>query len=183
MTRGPDYQKERSERQEQRILEALRTGPMTAHQLSDRLHISRQCAQVHLRTLMKQPDRRVHITSFQLSAGRPRVIYALGSGHDVKIERFQQDRILDMLNEITVPQSAYQIAERMGMGYGNAKRYMRGLKKRRKIHIAAWLWSEKTPFALYLIGYQKDMPKPTRRPNAFFSLAAKRSFVAVGAQA
>jgi DNA-binding CsgD family transcriptional regulator len=183
MSRGPDYQKERSERQEQRILDALLVASMTAYQLAERLHLSRQCIQVHVRALMAQPDRRVHVVSFQLGAGRPRLVYGLGSGHDAKIHKFQQERVLDFLTDITIPQSAYQISERMGMGYGNLKVYIRGLKKRRKIHIASWLWSAKVAVPLYLIGNEPNAPKPTKRPSSYAATSRTSNYVALGVRA
>lgn len=166
--RAPGYQKERGERQEKRILEALAATPMTAHQLSEKLFLSRHRAQVHLKRLMKRPHRRVRIAAYEVGcgSGRPKHVYALGGTNDVTITAYQQARILDMLNETSIPKSAYQIGELMNMGYGIVKIYVRALKIAKKIHVATWIWSNKTPTPLYLIGRGDDAPKPKKRDLA-----------------
>lgn len=158
------YQRERGERQEKRILEALAVESLTAYQLAEQLHLSRWRVHVHLTRLMKSPNRFVRVVSYQLGAGRPRLVYGLGTGRNVSISEFQQSRVLKVLASAPAPWSAYQIAERMSMGYGIVKIYMRGLKKAGKVHVAQWIWSNKTPMALYLAGRGEDVPKPTKRP-------------------
>jgi hypothetical protein len=165
--RAPGYQKERGERQEKRILEALASRPMTAYELAEKLFLSRHCVQVHVKRLMKRPNRRVHIASYEVGGGgRPKHVYALGAGNNVTISAYQQGRILDILSETAIPKSAYQIAELIGMGYGIVKIYVRGLRKAHRIHVATWLWSNKTPMPMYLAGRDEDAPKPTKRDLA-----------------
>lgn len=177
--RQPGYQRERGERQEKRVLDALAVEPMTAYQLAEKLHLSRWRAHVHLTRLMKRPNRLVRVVSYQLGSGRPRLVYGLGTGRDVSISEFQQARILKVLASAPAPWSAYQIAERMSMGYGIVKIYMRALKKASKVHVARWMWSNKTPMALYLAGCGEDVPKPTKRP-APADVPAASIFAALG---
>lgn len=165
--RAPGYQKDRGERQQKRILEALASCPMTAHQLSDRLHLCRHRIQVHVRRLMQRPNRRVHIAAYEVGGGgRPRHIYALGSGRNVGIGAYQQGRIVDMLTETSIPRTAYQIGELMNMRYGIVKIYVCALRQAGRIHVVGWMWSKKTPMALYVVGKGENVPRPTKRDVA-----------------
>lgn len=163
MPRGPDYQKERSERQQQRILDALQAGPMTTYQLAEILHLARPTVTKHINSLLVQP-RRVHVESFILGNGRPRSVYAIGNGTNAKISRVQEGRILDFLAGQTEPLSTHQIAWLIGMTYPTARNYVRSLRERRKIHVAKWGWSDRTRRALYLAGKKDGAPKPASMP-------------------
>jgi DNA-binding CsgD family transcriptional regulator len=180
--RKPGYQRNRGERQENRIVEILAGGGLTSRELADRLHLSHQRTHIHLKRMRKRPNRRVRVMAYELTGGRPQCVYELGSGQDVSIGAYQQRRIVDMLIEIPAPWSAYQIAERLSMGYGSVKVYMRALKKARKIYVARWIWSNKTPMPLYAAGKGENVPKPTKRPlpPAQVVVASQGIFAALG---
>lgn len=164
MPRGPDYQKERSERQQQRILELLAIRPMSAYDLSDRLHLARTNVHKHLNALMEKPNRRVRVATFELKVGRPRYVYALGNKPDLKMAAFQKQRIVDALKELDEPSTTYAIVDSIGMDRSNIKHYFQPLRKAKRIYIADWIWSDRTATPLYLAGQGEDAPRPRSMP-------------------
>lgn len=179
--REPGYQKERGERQMNRVLELLASGPMNSYQLSEAMHLSRQNVMVAVRRLMKRPNRRVYLHTFELRPGRPRHVFALGSKNDMTIERYQCGRIAERMGHETSPWSVYQLAEMMPMEYSTAKIYMRAMLRDQKVHIAAWGWSDRTPYPRYLMGKGLDVPRPKEMPKPARSVRPSASiFAALG---
>lgn len=165
MPRGPNYQKERGERQMQRVLDLLATGPKDLYELADALHLSRTNVGVAIRRLKKRPDRRVYLAGYELNSGRPRHIYALGDDQDVTVRRFQMDRIYEAMKGEARPWSLERAALMTPMNYASVRIYMRALKKAGRVHIATWAWSEHNAYPLYLTGKGHDAPRPQERPQ------------------
>lgn len=160
--RGPNYQKERGERQQSRILEALAIAPASTVELSELLHMSRSCVHKHLTALQTKPNRRVRVVDFEVVVlGRPRSIYGLGKIRDVTIADVQCKRILAALTEEV---SALELIERLNMLSGAVYRYLGQLLAKNKIHIARWDWSNRTSFAIYEKGPGENVPRPTSMP-------------------
>lgn len=164
MPRGPDYQKERGERQMNRVLELLAGGPMTSYELADAMHLSRQAVLVAVRRLRARPHRRVYLHDFHMIVGRPRYVFALGNKRDMTIERYQSNKIISCMEDELMPWSLYDLASRLPMEYGTVKIYMRYLVKEQKVHVAGWNWSDRPPYPLYLIGKGNDVPRPKSKP-------------------
>lgn len=164
MPRGPDYQKERSERQRQRILELLSIRPMSTYDLSDRLHLARTNVHKHLNALMEKPNRRVRVATFELKQGRPRYVYALGDRPDLTMAQFQKQRIVDAMRELGEPSTSYAIVDSIGMDRSNIKHYFRPLRQAGRIYIADWTWSDRTATPLYMAGKGEDAPRPRSKP-------------------
>lgn len=180
MPRGPDYQKERGERQQARILDALAGKQMTSLQIAAALHLSRATTLKHLTILRKRPNKRVYVRALILKSGigRPEIIYACGSKNDATVRKVQETRILDVLEELTMPQSARQIADAAGLTHPNMKNYIRSLKGSRKIYVAKWAWSNQTRVPMYLAGDAEDAPKRPMREKVVITPAAPRSWFA-----
>lgn len=160
--RAPGYQKERSERQQARILEALAIAPASTFELADTLHLSRTCVHRHIRELQEKPNRRVRVVDFEtVVPGRPRGIYGLGKGKDLTIADFQRKRVLAAITERI---SALDLITKLGMLPGSTYRYIGQLLAKKKIHIVDWGWSDRTPFAIYEAGPGDNVPRPKAMP-------------------
>lgn len=184
MPRGPDYQKERSERQQQRIIAALTDGPATAEQIGVKLHLNRKTAQEHLTLLISAPKRRVRVHSYTLTPNRPQAIYALGSEPNITAQQYQESRVLDTLRDVSAPLTAIQIAALINVSHCSARVYVSSLLCRRRIHIADWKWIDKKSAAAYRFGRGEDAVRPTKKPIARPKIAASLWFAALpGAQA
>lgn len=165
MPRGPNYQKERGARQMQRVLELLATGPKDLHELAEAMHLARSNVGVAIRRLQQRPNRRVYLAGYDLNSGRPRHIYALGGCQDVTVSEFQMDRIHEAMKRESRPWSLERAALMTPMNYASVRSYVRGLKKAGRVHIAAWAWSDRTAYPLYLTGRGHDVPRPKEKPQ------------------
>lgn len=160
--REPGYQSERTERQQQRILDALTDGPMTSYQLGARLHMSRKTVHVHIERLMEKPNRRVYVSGFDLNRGRPKFIFDIGNKNHMTILKFQKKRMLDEIKRAGEPISAAQLAVRLGLALNTTNRYLCQLKKERKVYAAVWEWSNITLYGKFMVGKEENAPKPSR---------------------
>lgn len=165
--RAPGYQKERGERQEARILAALEDGPATIAQLVARLPMTRKTIHHYMQRLMAQPNRRVHITSLRINGGHPAYVYDLGDKRNCTINTYYRTMIVHHLETINVPISAAAIASTLGIDYKNVLKQMAVLKKGTKIYVADWMWSCRTPCALYAAGKFENAPRPTKWPEGY----------------
>lgn len=98
--RGPNYQKERGERQERRILAALAVRPMTTSELQEKLSLSRPSIGNYIRRLMAAP-RQVRISGYAPrpeQGGKRAAYFAIGAGRDAKrpahLTRAEQFKLL-----------------------------------------------------------------------------------------
>lgn len=180
--RGPEYQRSRGARQEQRILDALTDQAMTTYQLCDRLHLSRKNVCVHLERLMEKPNRRVHISGFDMAGGRPKFVYDIGDDPNMRTATFHKNRLLADLKAIDQPSSIDQAAARLSMAYNTARCYMNQLRKAGRVHVADWGWSDRTPVALYVAGPGENVPRPKHKPVVVPSAIDRRPsvFAALG---
>lgn len=162
----PGYSKQnRSELAQARIMALLEVGPMSAHDLAEKLPMARSNAYKHLNELMARPNRRVRIADIQLSAGRPRLVYSLGSAPDINIKIIQRKRVLAGIREIGEPATARLICAYIDMKYGLMKVYLKELRAARKIYIAAWTWSNITATPMYKVGSLPDVERPRVMPR------------------
>lgn len=162
--RAPGYQSERGERQQVRVLDALTDGPSTSFRLADQLHMSRQTVHKYLRRLMQQPNRRIYVCGYESEKGRPTFVYDIGNKRNVTLARHQMGRILAVLEQSETPIGIRQVGARIGVSVETARRYMRTLKKKEKIHVVKWVWASTAPLGLYVAGPGEDAPKLKKRP-------------------
>lgn len=160
--RALGYQKERSERQQARILEALAIAPASTFELADTLHLSRTCVHRHVIELQEKPNRRVRVVDYDVVVpGRPRGIYGLGKAADLSIAAWQRKRVL---GAITDRISALDLIDRLGMLPGSTYRYLNQLLAKNQIHVVDWGWSDRTPYAIYENGPGDNVPRPKAMP-------------------
>lgn len=170
MPRDISYQKERGERQENRILEALAVQPMTTSQLSTALHLSVPRVNTYIPRL--RAASKVYTFDFVVSGSFHVPVHALGNKPDASRVRVkdipkpprveaQTIRVRDFLK---TAHSAEQVALHLGVTVSRARVYIRKLRKLGEVYIKEWLnmhgQGDLTPF--YELGNRPDAPKPKR---------------------
>lgn len=165
-TKRKGFQKERGERQENRILALLEDGPMSAFDLCAKLHLSKFQTHTYLNRLMAEPNKRVYISGFTSEHSQPRMLYELGNKKNVNIVMVQKQRVVDGLRYLDQPTSSLDLAKHIKMHEGSTKRYVYQLRKAKRIYIADWGWIGTSPVPLYMAGRSDDAPKITKRPEA-----------------
>lgn len=172
MTRGPNYQAERGERQRGRISWALRPAPLTAQQLADQLHLSRDAVLLHLRRMLDAEPRQVHVGGYLPAPrqGKAAPLYAAGPGVDVEYPRYRKPKAADrvegrlaaMVALLAEPRTSGQLAELMHLSSSRVLFYLSELKAAGRIHIKAWASppgrGDLSP--VYALGKRKDKAKP-----------------------
>lgn len=169
MPRGPDYQRDRTRRQEDRILAVLAEGPATAYTMAEKLFISRSRIHFVIKGLMKRPNKRVYIADFDfdnVDKSRAKYVYALGSSHNLTIEKYREREILHALEGAVEPLSTRQITALVSVKERAVVDIVKGLREKERIHVEDWGWSGKTPVPLYVFGKGKSAPRPTSRPES-----------------
>lgn len=171
--RAPEYQKERGERQEKRIVASLTESPKTPQQLADALFLGLCNVCLYLRRMRKAG--RVHIASHEKRHGRPAPVWAAGSAPDAEYvpkrhptpvqtvaERLAQVELL-----LKSGHTARELSEKLYVTRGRAQRYVRILREsdlgaNRAVYIVGWRHpghrGDLAP--VYKIGAGKDVPKP-----------------------
>lgn len=165
-TSRKDFQKERGQRQENRLLALLEDGPMDAFQLSAKLHLSKFQTHTYLNRLMAEPNKRVFISGFTSEHSQPRMLYELGCKKNVNVVIVQKQRLIDGLRDLNEPTAVVDLAKRVKMNTLSARRYVSQLRKAKRIYIAAWGWSGTSALPLYMAGRSEDASKITKRPEA-----------------
>lgn len=171
----------RREYQRGRILAAIASEPLTAQQLADRLHLTRDGINLILAGMRAEKPRLVHVAGHtpNPNGGRPAPMYRPGDKKDaqyvktrapkgrVTLEQ-QLERILKMI--AAEPMTAVAVTERMGLK--RARLYVTDLHDQRKVHIHSWNQHPMGgyPSPVYAVGNLPDAPRPepmsTREKNA-----------------
>lgn len=172
MPRGPDYQKDRSDRQKARIMDALADGPMNTKALAEKLHLSRTIILKYLHQLGQEP-RLVRVSGYDDRHGRPAPIYALGSEADEVFVRqadrprpgrvaMRRQQIIDALTGS--PMTCEQLSNIIGIQRSPIRNYLAELRNERRVHISGWTKAIKQGdiAPIYGLGNRPDAPKPRK---------------------
>jgi predicted ArsR family transcriptional regulator len=168
----------RAVRQRERILTALKAGPLTAAELCARLHLSRSRVTTYLRLL--RAAGKVRITGHDLTDGAPACRYGIGSGPDAVFEPIgktrkgslydqRQAQIVALLAE---PQSVQQLVAVVKIAPTGVRVYLRHLRDAGRVHIAFWRRSRSALVPVYALGNAPDAPSPGRQTNAAYRAKA-----------
>jgi hypothetical protein len=174
MTRGPDYQRERGERQEKRMLELLKEQPRTAHALAAAMHTGRSNVEIYIRRLRAKlqifkSDHEPRVT------GRPAPVWAVGAGQDVEYvpKRIStpipstEDRVAQARKFLCSAHTSADLAAHLNLTRGRANRLIAILrtpdpKGKRVLFICGWRHpghrGDLSP--IYKVGSKPDVPKP-----------------------
>lgn len=176
MTRAPDFQGSRSERQIARILAALADGPKTMQQIADRLHLTRAAVHIYIKHLRNEP-RRVRIAGYQRNGVKPFNLYALGSEPDMPFVRTRtlsrrkvrtktsqevaREQLLTALAD--EPQTCIELSMRLKVSIAYVREHMRTLREQREVYVSKWEYPIRRGglSAVYSVGKnRKDKSRP-----------------------
>lgn len=172
MPRGPEYQKDRGERQKQRILELTAVAPMSARDLAAAVHLTVSAVLLHTKAMMRETPRRMHIAALvPAGKGKPTPMYGPGDLPDAVYEPVRlpskPDRVetrMGQLVELLEQGSctAEQAALKMHLSISRAREYVRRLRDMRWAYIADWIKPEGRGDLApsYALGIRADKPKP-----------------------
>lgn len=172
MPRNADYQKERGERQQDRILDCIADQAKTTKQIAAELYMSRASVAIYLKRLMDSTPRHAHIERYELpTTGRATPFYRLGNKPDAVFQPYyvrkpkQPDRktarIMDILELLTVPHTVHEICAEITLTPSGVRRYLQELKADKRIYIKGWRHPGKRGdlAPIYALGNRPDAPK------------------------
>jgi hypothetical protein len=161
----------RREYQRRRILAALKSGPLTAKQLGEKLHLSRSGITIYLKAMKEQAPRLVRVAGFYPSASGQRAapMYGLGDKPDAKYVRTRAPKGLataaDRKTQIvkvlrTKRLTAAELNDEVGLK--RARIYVIELHAEKRVHIAGWKKRDTggSPAPIYAAGRGPDAPRP-----------------------
>lgn len=178
--RGPNYQKERGERQEARILAACSETALSAKAIAAALNLHISGISIYTRRLMNEP-RRMHIAGHASNqAGRSTPLYKTGNLPDVpcipKRKAKLPDRVETQRNRIltamSTPKTVKAIAKEIARSTSRTVTYITELRADRLVHIAGW---EKPAgrgdlAPIYALGHKRDVRKPRQSRKERYKL-------------
>lgn len=172
--RAPDYQRERGERQENRILATLKECPKSSQEIATTLAMSRCNVELYMRRMHKQS--RVHISSHQRRhSGRPAPVWAVGKREDAEFvpNKFPSpvqsvaDRLVHVKEFLKSGCTSRELGIKLCVTRGRAQKYIQMLKEaavdgRKVIYIMGWRHpghrGDLAP--IYKMGNRPDVEKP-----------------------
>jgi DNA-binding CsgD family transcriptional regulator len=166
--RGPNYQIERRIRQEQRILAVIANEALTAQQIADRLYITRDGVNIHLKRLKDESPRRLYIEGHEKTGARPAAVYRAGSNPDAEYEITRAPKtmrkqtiarnrqaIIDLLTK--TPMTTYELSILIGLSQVWTRHYTDELRAEKKLYVRRWQRNPGThPSPVLAVGPQKD---------------------------
>lgn len=160
----------RREYQQGRILAAIASEPLTAQQLADRLHLSRDMILRHLAMLMAEVPRRLHVAGFETTIARPAPKYGPGDLPDAVYVPTRAPTRQNEVDEQTeraaaelkaCPMTTSQLADKLGLSVSRTRFYVATLRADGKAYIKAWnappCGGDLAP--VYGLGNRPDKPK------------------------
>jgi predicted ArsR family transcriptional regulator len=172
--RGPNYQKERGERQKQRILDLVASEPKTAKQLAEGIHLSLTGVLLHTKVMMRETPRRLHIAGWvPSSGGKPAPLYGLGDVPDAAYDPIRKAKLPDRVDTRAAlirklledaPLTAEQLGNAAHLSPSRTRFYLRRLRDAGEVHIKGW---EPPPgrgdlSPVYALGNRTDKKKPRK---------------------
>lgn len=170
----------RRDRQRARILAAIASGPLTAQELADRLHLSRDGINLHIAQMRKETPRALHISGhvFNRKGGRPAPQYSLGDLPDAtytasraptRHEQRDKQRARAKAELKAQPMTARQLGARMGICSGWARHYIGELREEKQAYIKGWATLNAGTAPIYAIGQREDEPKPPQDGKSVYA--------------
>lgn len=171
-SRGPNYQKERGERQIKRICEFLERGPANKITIAESCFMAGSTAMGYIKRL--RAENRVFICGHTANgSGRPAPIYQLGEGVDkvfCRVKRKHQgkgtrpsmdERSKEALKILRSAKTSAELGILMKIAQSRANRYIRDLRAQGKVFIMGYRQppngGDQSP--VYMAGKQPDAVK------------------------
>lgn len=169
-----------------RILAAIATEPLTAQELADRLHLTRDGINIHLKAMKNAEPRQVHVASYDrnVQGGRPAPRYRPGDAKDAVYEpsrtpkrHLQVGKQLAKIKKLlrAKPMSATQLGQALATSPGWARNLVARLRAAKQVYIGGWQSFGSGIAPLYALGAREDVPRPPIDPkNAYARLKRRR---------
>jgi hypothetical protein len=161
----------RRERLRSRILAAIKNDALTAQQLADRLHLTRDGINVCLQKMKAESPRLIHVSGYVYNpaGGRPAPQYRPGDLPDAVYRPSRASSRHAIVAEQTArakselkanPMTCVQLAQVMGLCAGRARLYIADLRANKQAYIKGWATQSAGTAPIYAIGNRPDAPKP-----------------------
>jgi predicted ArsR family transcriptional regulator len=169
-----------------RILAAIAAEALTAQQLADRLHLTRDGINIHLKAMKEAAPRQVHVAGwvYNPQGGRPAPMYRPGDRPDAKYvaaraptRHLQVGKQLAKIKRLlrAKPMTAAQLGQALGTSSGWARNLVVRLRAEKQVYIAGWQSPGAGIAPLYAMGARDDVPRPPIDPkNAYARLKHRR---------
>lgn len=166
--RAPDYQKERGQRQEQRVIATLTEAPKTPAQIAEALSLGLSNVSIYTRRLKRQG--RIYVSGHQGGIGRPAPVFAVGSLPDVEYVpkrrnvpiKTVDDRLAEVKKLLESGHTSRELGEKLHVTRGRAQKLVQMLREQTPVRIAGWRHpghrGDLAP--IYRLGTAPDAPKP-----------------------
>lgn len=160
----------RSERQRARILAAIAVEPLTAQQLADRLHLSRDGVNLHLAKMKAMKPRLIHVSGhvYNPLGGRPAPQYSPGDKLDANYTSSRaptrHNRVSEQLalakKELGAnPMTAANLGLKLGIRASRARFYIAKLRATKQAYIKDWIPMAAGSAPIYAVGDKPDAPR------------------------
>jgi len=171
MRHHPGVIEPRSAYQRGRILSAIAEKPLTAQELADRLHLTRDGINIHLKALKEATPRAVYVAGwvYNPKGGRPAPQYSPGDKPDapyvasraptrhLQIDN-QKAKIMRLLESKKM--TILHLAAEMDLSHQWTRHLISDLRQDKHVHIGGWQRQTAGIAPLYAIGDKRDAKKP-----------------------
>lgn len=184
MRHYPDKLEPRTVYQRGRILAAIAEKSLTAQELADKLHLTRDAINIHLKAMKEASPRQVYVASwvYNPKGGRPAPQYSAGNWPDAQFVSSrtptrhlqtakQKERIMRLLESKKM--TILQLSAEMHLSHQWTRHLIAELRQANRVHIGAWQRQLAGIAPLYAIGDKRDMPKPQHTKTEWQRLKAR----------
>lgn len=170
--------------QRSRILAAIAAEALTAQELADKLHLSRDGINIHLKAMKAAKPRQVHVASwvYNRKGGRPAPRYRPGDEPDAVYQakrtptrHLQIDWQLAKIKKLLrSPMTATQLSLALGVSSNWTRSLLARLRAEKQVRIAGWQSLSAGIAPLYGLGSQDDVPRPPVDPKQAYARLKQR---------
>lgn len=161
----------RTDYQRGRILAALAADTLTAQELADKLHLTRDGINLHLKAMKEAMPKLVHIASYDRNTqgGRPAPRYRPGDKKDAIYQasrtptrhlKIDQNFAATKKALRTTSMTSAQLGEVLGVTANWARHFVARLREERQVYISGWIPLRAGIAPLYTLGNREDVPRP-----------------------
>jgi predicted ArsR family transcriptional regulator len=161
-----------------RILAAIEKEALTAQELADRLHLTRDGINIHLKAMKAMTPRLVHVSGwvYNPKGGRPAPQYRPGDTTDAKYVAVRaptrhlqtgehKSRIMRLLEQ--KKRTILQLSDELGLSHQWTRHLISELRAEGRVRIGDWQRQAAGIAPLYVIGSKANKPKPTHTKTAW----------------
>jgi predicted ArsR family transcriptional regulator len=175
----------RTEYQRGRILAAIATEALTAQQLADKLHLTRDAINIHLKAMKTATPRAVHISGLASCSrgGRPAPRYSPGDKPDAVYTssraptrhlKIEQNFAATLKALRATSMTSAQLGEVLGVSANWARHFVAKLREEHRVYISGWIPMRAGIAPTYTLGDREDVPRPVCDKKAAYMRLKER---------